>query len=47
MQRLIVTSATYRQSSKIMSELLKKDAENRAAYAGHTLGELPLPQLDH
>ncbi len=29
MQRLIVTSATYRQSSKVTPELLEKDPENR------------------
>ncbi len=29
MQRLIVTSATYRQSSKVTAELLSKDPENR------------------
>ena len=29
MQRLIVTSATYRQSSKVSEELLEKDPENR------------------
>ena len=29
MHRLIVTSATYRQSSKVNSELLERDSENR------------------
>ena len=29
MQRLIVTSATYRQSSRVTPELLEKDPENR------------------
>ena len=34
MQRLIVTSATYRQSSKVTSELLEKDPENRLLARG-------------
>ncbi|HXG64641.1 MAG TPA: DUF1553 domain-containing protein [Blastocatellia bacterium] len=34
MQRLIVTSATYRQSSKVMPELLEKDPENRLLARG-------------
>jgi hypothetical protein len=34
MQRLIVTSATYRQSSKVTTELLEKDPENRLLARG-------------
>ena len=34
MQRLIVTSATYRQSSKVTPELLEKDPENRLLARG-------------
>lgn len=34
MQRLIATSATYRQSSKVSPELLHKDAENRLLARG-------------
>ena len=34
MQRLIVTSATYRQSSKVTSALLEKDPENRLLARG-------------
>jgi len=34
MQRLIVTSATYRQSSRVMPELLDKDPENRLLARG-------------
>jgi len=34
MQRLIVTSATYRQSSKVTSELREKDPENRLLARG-------------
>jgi hypothetical protein len=34
MQKLIVTSATYRQSSKITPELLQKDPENRLLARG-------------
>ncbi|HEV8130610.1 MAG TPA: DUF1553 domain-containing protein, partial [Acidobacteriota bacterium] len=34
MQRLIVTSATYRQSSKVTAELLEKDPENRLLARG-------------
>jgi len=34
MQRLIVTSATYRQSSKVTPELLDKDPENRLLARG-------------
>ncbi len=34
MQRLIVTSATYRQSSRVTPELLEKDPENRLLARG-------------
>ena len=34
MQRLIVTSATYRQSSKVTPALLEKDPENRLLARG-------------
>jgi hypothetical protein len=34
MQRLIVTSATYRQSSQVTAELLEKDPENRLLARG-------------
>ena len=34
MQRLIVTSATYRQSSKVSAELLERDPENRLLARG-------------
>ena len=34
MQRLIVTSATYRQSSRITPELLSRDPENRLLARG-------------
>ena len=34
MHRLIVTSATYRQSSRVTPELLAKDPENRLLAAG-------------
>ena len=34
MQRLIVTSATYRQSSQVTPELLEKDPENRLLARG-------------
>ena len=34
MQRLIVTSATYRQSSQVSAELLEKDPENRLLARG-------------
>jgi hypothetical protein len=34
MQRLIVTSATYRQSSEVSAELLEKDPENRLLARG-------------
>ena len=34
MQRLMVTSATYRQSSKVTQELLEKDPENRLLARG-------------
>jgi hypothetical protein len=34
MQRLIVTSATYRQSSKVTPELVEKDPENRLLQRG-------------
>jgi hypothetical protein len=37
MQRLIVTSATYRQSSKVTSALLEKDPENRLLARGPRL----------
>lgn len=36
-QRLIVTSATYRQSSKVTSELVEKDPENRLLARGPRL----------
>src|SRR5881275_14858 len=34
MQRLIVTSATYRQASQVSAELLEKDPENRLLARG-------------
>ena len=34
MQRLIVTSATYRQSSKVTPALLERDPENRLLARG-------------
>ncbi len=34
MQKMIVTSATYRQSSKATPELLQKDPENRLLARG-------------
>jgi hypothetical protein len=34
MQRLIVTSATYRQVSKVSPEMLEKDPENRLLARG-------------
>src|SRR5207245_8904864 len=37
MQRLIVTSATYRQSSRTTQELLEKDPENRLLAHGPRL----------
>ena len=37
MQRLLVTSATYRQSSKVTAELLEKDPENRLLARGPRL----------
>src|SRR5262249_4876930 len=37
MQRLIVTSATYRQSSKVTTSLLEKDPENRLLARGPRL----------
>ncbi len=40
MQRLIVTSATYRQSSKVTAALLEKDPENRLLARGPR-GRLP------
>ena len=37
MQKLIVTSATYRQASKLTPELLEKDPENRLLARGPRL----------
>jgi hypothetical protein len=44
MQRLIVTSATYRQSSKTTAKLLEKDPENRLLARGPR-GRLPAEMI--
>src|SRR5207249_2203880 len=44
MQRLIVTSATYRQSSKVTRALLEKDPENRLLARGPR-GRLPAEMI--